>query len=61
MLEPAATEEEQPTEHQRVIFRRYIEAREAGLSIADARVFAEGETDIGILRRLVARRVPWPR
>lgn len=53
MLEPAATEAEQPTEAQRVIFRRFAEARAHGLTLVEARIFAEGSVDIGMLRRLV--------
>lgn len=34
--------------------RRYKEARRAGLSIAESHLFADSETDIGVLRRLVA-------
>jgi hypothetical protein len=34
--------------------RRYQEAREAGLSIVEAKLFADGDQDVGTLRRLVA-------
>lgn len=33
--------------------RRYQEAREAGLSIAEASMFCDSDTDIGLLRKLV--------
>jgi hypothetical protein len=38
--------------------RRYQEARSAGLSIAEARLFADGDQDVGTLRRLVAGKCP---
>lgn len=38
--------------------RRYKEARDAGLSIIEAKLFAESDTDVGELRRLVAKRCP---
>jgi hypothetical protein len=34
--------------------RRYREARAAGLSMAEARLFADSDQDVGLLRRLVA-------
>lgn len=49
MLEP----DDQLTEAQIVIFRRFNEARDAGLSPDEALPFAEGDTDIGLLRHLV--------
>lgn len=33
---------------------RYQEARAAGLSIAEAELFADGDGDVGVLRKLVA-------
>jgi hypothetical protein len=54
MLEPAATEREQPTEAQLVVFRRFREARKAGLTLVEARLFAESDVDVGLLRKLVA-------
>jgi hypothetical protein len=53
MLEPAATESDHYTEPQRVVFRRFREAREAGLTLVEARLFAESDADIGVLRKLV--------
>lgn len=38
--------------------RRYQEARDAGLSIAEASLFAGCDTDIGQLRKLVAGGCP---
>lgn len=37
-----------------VLRRRYIEARRAGLSIAEARLFSESDQDVGLLRKCVA-------
>lgn len=51
-IEPAATEDEMG-EDRRVMFRRFAEARDAGLTLVEARLFAESDTDIGDLRRLV--------
>ena len=36
-----------------VVRRRYNEARQAGLPIAEATLFAESDQDVGELRRLV--------
>lgn len=41
-----------------VLERRFLEARRAGLSHTDARRFAEGACDVGVLRRLVADGCP---
>lgn len=41
-----------------VLRRRYKEARQAGLSIAEARLFSESNQDIGTLRKLVAGGCP---
>lgn len=38
--------------------RRYQEAREAGLTIAEASMFCDSDTDIGQLRKLVAHGCP---
>lgn len=38
-----------------VLRRRYKEARQAGLSIVEARLFAESSQDVGTLRKLVAK------
>jgi hypothetical protein len=54
MLEPAVTEDDQPTESDRVMFRRFHEARDAGLTLVEARLFAESDADVGHLRKLVA-------
>lgn len=53
MLEPAPTEDDYLSEPRRVIFRRFREARDAGLTLVEARVFAEGDADVGQLRKLV--------
>jgi len=36
-----------------VLRRRYTEARRAGLTIAEATLYAESDADVGELRRLV--------
>jgi hypothetical protein len=36
-----------------VLYLRYQEARRAGLSIVEARLFAESDQDVGLLRKLV--------
>lgn len=41
-----------------VLRRRYTEARCAGLTIVEARLFAESDRDVGELRRLVASGCP---
>ena len=33
--------------------RRYQEARDAGLTIAESMIFADSDADIGVLRKLV--------
>ena len=43
------------TEQQRVVLHRFTEARAAGLTRLEARLYAESEIDCGLLRRLVAR------
>lgn len=53
MLEPAVTEDDQPTEKDRVMFRRFHEAHEAGLTLVESRIFAESDVDVGWLRMLV--------
>lgn len=45
-------------EAQRVVFRRYKEAREYGLTRVEARLFAESEEDVGVLRKLLAAGCP---
>lgn len=37
-----------------VLRRRYQEARRAGLTIVEARLFSESDADVGTLRRMVA-------
>lgn len=39
-------------EAQLVVYRRYKEAREYGLTRVEARLFAESERDVGELRKL---------
>ena len=41
-----------------VTYRRYKEAREYGLTLAEARLFAESERDVGELRKLQALGCP---
>lgn len=41
-----------------VLRRRYTEARRAGLTIVEARLFAESDRDVGELRKLVEKRCP---
>jgi hypothetical protein len=38
-----------------VLRRRYAEARKAGLSMVEARIFSESGEDIGTLRKLVEK------
>ena len=40
-------------EQLQVLRRRYNEARQAGLTIAEASLFADSDQDVGKLRRLV--------
>lgn len=53
-LEAAAT----LTEMERVLLHRFNEAREAGLTLVESHRFAESSTDVGQLRRLVAKNCP---
>lgn len=41
-----------------ILRRRYTEARKAGLTIVEARLFAESDADVGELRRLVEHGCP---
>lgn len=45
-------------EQREALYRRYQEARRAGLSIVEANLFADSGTDVGLLRRLVAKGCP---
>lgn len=57
----ADTDEQPPTrapELERVILHRFKEARQAGLTLVEARLFAESEVDVGLLRTLVAGHCP---
>lgn len=45
-------------EHLEVLRRRYQEARQAGLTIIEARLFSESDRDIGELRKLVDKGCP---
>ena len=56
MEEPAAALA--TDEQQRVRLRRYREAVQAGLTIVEARLFADSEADVGELRRLVEAGCP---
>jgi hypothetical protein len=38
-----------------VLRNRYTEARRAGLSMVEARLFAESDEDVGVLRKLVEK------
>jgi hypothetical protein len=38
-----------------VLRRRYMEARKAGLSWVEAKLFAESDEDVGVLRKLVEK------
>ncbi len=44
---------EQCDEARRVVMRRYQEARDAGLTLVESRLFAESGVDVGLLRSLV--------
>lgn len=57
MVEPSDTVEP-PTEQQRVVLRRFHEARRAGLTRVEADRFAVAATDVGLLRKLVAGGCP---
>lgn len=41
-----------------ILRRRYTEARKAGLTIVEARLFSESDRDVGELRKLVERGCP---
>lgn len=41
-----------------VYYNRYLEAKQAGLTMAERRLFAESDADIGVLRKLVAAGCP---
>ena len=56
MIEQTGYDDE--NEEGRVFSRRYREARRAGLSIVEARLFAESDADVRDLRRLVERGCP---
>lgn len=43
----------EPSEAVKTYLRRYREARRAGLTIVEARLFAESDADVGELRKLV--------
>jgi hypothetical protein len=45
-------------ERQTVYYQRYNEAKQAGLTMMERRLFAESDTDIGILRKLVTSECP---
>ena len=45
-------------EQREVLRRRHAEARRAGLTLIEARLFAESDRDIGELRQLVATGCP---
>lgn len=45
-------------EAREVYRRRFREAREAGLSIVEAQLFADSDRDVGELRKLVAKGCP---
>jgi hypothetical protein len=51
--------DERPSEElELVVSHRKREARQAGMSVVEARLFAESEIDIGELRRLVKQKCP---
>lgn len=41
-----------------VYYNRYHEAKRAGLTVLERRLFAESDVDIGVLRRLAANGCP---
>lgn len=57
-METAEASDELSDEQLEVLRRRYVEAREAGLTIVEARLFAESDRDVGELRRLVKKGCP---
>ena len=52
------TAEARELEQDAVFHRRFMEAREAGFTRLEARVFSESEADIGVLRKLIADGCP---
>lgn len=48
----------QLSERQQVVLHRYLEARQYGLTLVEARLFAESDTDVSELRRLVRVKCP---
>ncbi len=54
MVAEADTSDEQL----QVLRRRYTEARKAGLTLVEAKLFAESDADVGELRRLVRAGCP---
>ncbi len=53
-LEPPHLSDEMYQVHK----RRYLEARAAGLTIVESKLFADSERDVGQLRSLVASHCP---
>lgn len=60
LVELADEPEEDPgyDERHAVYYSRYREAKQAGLTMAERRLFAESDADIGVLRKLVAAGCP---
>lgn len=57
-MSPSPSYDGQNDEQRRVVQRRYLEAREAGLTRVEAHLFAESDQDVGTLRMLVAGGCP---
>lgn len=55
---PDTAADTEPSELQEIIRWRYHQACQAGLTRVEARLFAESDTDIGLLRQLVAAGCP---
>ena len=58
--EPEPEPDDGPSEYERCVQRRRDEAKAAGLTLVEARLFAESDTDIGLLRKLVDAGCPVP-
>lgn len=61
MQEAAPVEDPDPEfdwEASSVYYNRYHEAKRAGMTIAERKLFASSDTDIGVLRELVEKGCP---
>jgi hypothetical protein len=58
MLETDTDEATVVDEKRQVVLWRYQQARDAGLTLVEARIFSECDQDVGVLRQLVRRGCP---